>query len=206
MLDTSHVLDRLGINRVSVIQGTQDVANRIRDASDACAEARRIYQQILSKDVIFRDAVQARVAAKALIREVISAGCEIDDAQLFVDESLEYANEFCADPAWSFLWAQPESESTIKVENTVQVVEDIDIKVAVKEDGKIKKGGKQVLAFEMYKQYVVEADQPLTNQQFISLIMDKLGMSKAGSTTYAYNAAKHFKALKEIEAQDGSNK
>lgn len=192
MLDVSHVLDRLQIRRNSALQGCQDVGNLIRDAANPCQEARLVFSMVLSKSVIFNDDVHARVAAKAMIREVISAGCVIDDAQLFVDEALEYADQFCEDPKWSFLWARPESETAIKVEQTVQVVDDIDIKVAVKADGKIKKGGKQVLAFEMYKQHVVEAEVPLTNQQFIALIMDKLDMTKPGATTYAYNAKNKF--------------
>lgn len=192
MLDTSHVLDRLNIRRNSAVQGCQDVGNMIRDAVDPLYAAHKLFQDVLSVDVRFDDDVFARVAAKAMINEVISAGCIIDDAQLFVDEAKEYATNFCADPKWSFLWAQPESEASTKVEQTVRVVDDIDIKVAVKADGKIKKGGKQVLAFEMYKQHVVEADVPLSNQEFIALIMDKLDMTKAGATTYAYNAKNKF--------------
>ncbi len=62
--------------------------------------------------------------------------------------------------------------------------------VVVKSDGSLKKGGKQVIANQMYEEHVVNGN--LSNQEFIRLLMTELNMSKAGSTTYAYNSSKLF--------------
>ena len=74
----------------------------------------------------------------------------------------------------------------------VSLSEGIDDKVEVKADGKIKKGGKQILAAELYKKHVVETENPVDNQGFIKILMAELGMTKAGATTYAYNCKKQF--------------
>lgn len=197
-LDVSEMLGSLNIRTWNMAHAVADANERVVGAANPCTEATYLFNRVLGKTLSFTDTVFARIATKAMIREVISAKCIVDDAQLFVDEALEYAAKFCADPQWSYLWAQPDSEYTTKVvTEQVQLVDDIDIKVAIKADGKIKKGGKQPLAFEMYKVHVVEAAVPLTNQEFIALIMEKLDMSKAGATTYAYNAKKEF-APKEV--------
>ena len=193
--DITNIVDKLNIRRSSIVHAVNDVADRVRNATNPCSEASYLFKLFVDKNIKFDDAVFARTATKSLMKEAYSANFIIDDAQLFVDEAMEYAGKFCADPQWSFLWSQPDSDNAIKpIVETVQVVDNIDIKVAVKADGKIKKGGKQLLAVEMYKQSVVDAEVPLSNQEFIALIMEKLDMSKAGATTYAYNCKNHFKA------------
>lgn len=191
MLNVSSALMKMGINHKSVIQGTQDVGNRLRDSVDQCAESRKIFQTLLDRDVVFDDDVYARICTKALIREVISAGCDVDEPDLFIEEAREYAITFCADPKWSFLWANPDNEvSSIKIERTAQVVDDIDIKVAVHEDGKIKKGGKTVLSQALFDKHVLNTTTPLTGPEFIALLMKELDFSKAGATTYNFNLRK----------------
>ena len=60
-------------------------------------------------------------------------------------------------------------------------------------DGSIKKGGKELLAVELYKKYTSELNgAPYQNQAFIAILVAQLGMSKAGATTYNYNMKKKF--------------
>ena len=76
----------------------------------------------------------------------------------------------------------------------VQVVSSVDVKVEVKDNGQMKKGGKQIIALELYKKFVVDAEEgnKLSNSDFVKLLMKELGMSLAGSRTYAYNCKNHF--------------
>ena len=190
MLDTTHVFDRLGIHSSSVIIGCQDVGNMVRDSLMPLTTASKLFNDFLSLDVRFDDEIYARIACKRMIKGLIDNKCVIEDSQLILKEVEEYTKEFCDDPNNSYLWSKPENVSTVASSTQVQVVEGLDTKVAVHADGSIKKGGKQVLAQELYAKYVVEATVPLTNVEFIALLMKELGMSLAGSRTYAYNCKK----------------
>lgn len=197
MLNVSHVLDRNGIRSWNTTHAVADISAKVNDASDPIHMATKLFWDILSAPVKFTDAVQARIAAKHMIRDVLTYKCVIDndDVPDIIDQALEYADGFCADPQNSYLWSQPDSE-TAPIQVTAQVVKDIDIKVAIRDDGKIKKGGKQILAAQMYQQYVLDAEVPLTNQEFIAVLMKELDMKKLGATTYAYNLRKANKEQK----------
>jgi hypothetical protein len=106
------------------------------------------------------------------------------DAQLFVDA-----------PEWSFLKAEKDDSeddrSSYKVVEVKQtVVEGIDTKVVVHASGKIKKGGKQLLAKEMYQKNVVEGG--MVNKEFVQLLIKELDMTLQGANTYAYNMRKAY--------------
>lgn len=191
MLNVSHVLERNDIRSWNATHAVGDIAAKVKDSTDPLYMATKLFNDILSVPVTFTDAVHARIAAKHMIKDVLTYKCVIDndDVADIIEQAIEYADGYCADPTNSYLWSQPDSD-TAPTQVTVQVVEGIDIKVAVREDGKIKKGGKQVLANEMYQQYVIEAEKPLTNQEFIALLVDKLAMTPLGASTYCYNCRK----------------
>lgn len=193
MLEVSHVLDRLNIRRTSVPFAVADVAVRVADSSDPLYAATKLFNDILSVTVPFKDAVHARIASKHMIRDVLTYKCKIDndDVQDIVDEAIEYADGFCANPANSYLWSQPDED---KVSTEIaQTVIGCEQKVVLREDGKIKKGGKQVLAAELYDKHVKNAVEPISNTVFIQLLIDTLDMTKPGATTYAYNCRKAHK-------------
>ena len=129
-----------------------------------------------------------------MIQQIVDAKNMVDDSQVIMDNANAYAKSFCENPNNSYLWSKPELTTTT-ADVQVQVVKELDTKVAVKADGSIKKGGKQILAQELYVKHVVESTTPLTNVQFIALIMKELDMSLAGARTYAYNCAKKQKEL-----------
>lgn len=180
------------ISTRSTVQMCSELGQFIRNSPIPERAASSLVREMLGLNVTFNDPVYAGVAVKALAVELFSVNFVVDEPKEFLESALEYATQFKNDPQWSFLWAQPEDdEMSSKVDDSkVQVVEGLDVKVAVKANGKIKKGGKQILALELYKKHVVDATSPLNNQQFISLIMKELDMTKAGATTYAYNCGK----------------
>ena len=195
MLDTTHVLDRLQIRRTSSVQGCQDVGNLIRDAVDPLYASHKLFNDVLSVDLRFSESVYARIMCKAMIQEVINKKCIVDDPNQIVQTAEEYTKAFCANPDNSHLWATLDESEVRDV--VVRVVESVDMKVAVNTNGKIKKGGKEPLARELYRINVIESTTPLTNQEFISLLMKELDMSKPGATTYRYNCMKYFEGLKK---------
>lgn len=190
MLDTTHVFERLRIDDRSAVIACQEAANYIREASSPLLAASKMVKDFLSLDVRFDDEVYARVACKAMIQQIVERKNIVDDSEAILTYAHTYAKSFCDDPKWSFLWSKPETTTTGSGDVQVQVVKELDTKVAVKADGSIKKGGKQILAQELYAKHVVDATTPLTNVEFIALIMKELDMSLAGARTYAYNCKK----------------
>lgn len=181
------------ISTRSTVQMCSELGQFIRNSPIPERAASSLVREMLGLNVTFNDPIVAGVAVKALAVELFSVGFIVDDPKEFLESATDYATQFKNDPQWSFLWAQPEDdEISSKMDDSVkvQVVEGLDVKVAVKANGKIKKGGKQILALELYKKHVIDATPPLNNQQFISLIMKELDMTKAGATTYAYNCGK----------------
>ena len=181
-------LNHLKISSHSFVAAVQDVGDLVRSSSDPTRTASNIFKQVLDVDINFhQDPVLARVTCSKMIEQVVKAGCQIDDVPSLVSISKEYAEQFC--DKHPYLYSKKEVPTT-PTSTIKQVVQDVDVKVAVNSDGSIKKGGKQQLAVEMYKKYVTENEKPLTNQQFIAVLMKELEMSKAGATTYAYNCKK----------------
>ena len=196
MLNVSHVLDRNNIRSWNITHAVGDIAAKVNDSNDPLYMATKLFNDILSVSVTFTDAVHARIAAKHMIKDVLTYKCVIDndDVSDIIEQAIEYADSYCADPANSYLWSQPDSD-TSQVRETVQVVEGIDMKVAVRDDGKIKKGGKQLLAAELYAKFVLNATAPVSNQEFVQILIDSLDMTKPGATTYAYNLRKANKVV-----------
>ena len=188
MLDVSHVLDRNNIRTSNVIFAVADIAEKVRDSADPLYTATKLYNDILSVPVTFKDAILARLACKHMIRDVLTYKCVIDndDVSEIVDQSIEYADEFRKDPANAYLWASPDLEPI----STLKVVEGIDMKLKVNENGKIRKGGKGPAALELYQKHVTDAEVPLNRQQFIALLVEQLEMTEMGASTYHYNCKK----------------
>jgi hypothetical protein len=189
MLNVSIVLDRMQIRRSNVVFAVADTANYVSNAVNPIAAAQKIFKDVINVDVTFKDAVFARMAAKCLINNVIHFDCILDEDivpfQKMADSAIKYAETFVADPKNSYLWAQPSEES---IQNTpVQFVEGIDCKVVVNENGGLKKGGKKVLSFELYDKHILKAPVPSTRKEFISILVEQLGLTVQAASTYHYN-------------------
>jgi hypothetical protein len=192
MLDTNHVFQRTNIRTESVIFAVADTANLIMEASSPVHTASKLFMDVLSVQIKFDDVVFARIAAKHMVKDVVISGCVIDpdDVDMIVEQALEYATTFCADAANSYLWSKPDDEGSL-VPQQVTAIEGIELQVAVNDNGKIKKGGKALLAAELFQTYVLDAEVPLTNIELVAMLMEKLDMTKAGATTYGYNCRKN---------------
>jgi len=180
----------MNIRTTNVIFAVADMSDLVRDSSDPLYTATKVFNDILSVAVPFKDKVHARIASKHMIRDILTYKCNIDNDDIpdIIDAAIEYADEFCNNPANSYLWSQPDEDKITS--DVAQSVAGCEQKVVLREDGKIKKGGKQILAAELYDTFIKLSTEPLSNQEFIKMLMDKLDMTKPGATTYAYNLRK----------------
>lgn len=186
MLNVEHVLTRLKIRHTSRIFAIADISVLIQDSADPIYTATKLFNDILSIPVKFKDAIHARIATKFMIHEVVVYDCKIDndDIQDIVNDSLAYADKFCADPDNSYLWVKSGSDLS---EEKVQVVAGVTTKVSVHKNGHIKKGGKKPLAIELYDKCVTKATEPFSRKDFIDLLIKELGLTVQAASTYHYN-------------------
>lgn len=149
----------------------------IEDAKDVKEDLLTDYELMVTQAV-----------AEQMVKHV---GVSVDEVEV-LSTARSRAMRLLTSPQHAWMFAKPESSASGQPTEQVAVSADVDVKVAVKADGSIKKGGKEVLAIALYEKHVKNAETPLTNQQFIAVLMKELGMSKAGATTYNYNMKKKF--------------
>jgi len=104
-----------------------------------------------------------------LIQETIRESNNTDkfDMGKLLTLSFNRAEKFIKENPWH--WAQP--DEVVKVDDAGKP--------------KRKKGAKQEMALELYKEYIEEG-----KPKVIDMFMSELDMSKAGATTYFYNTKK----------------
>lgn len=192
MLNTLHVFEHAGINAHSVLAAVQDVREKIDMAPDPLGSATKLVEELTGVKLTDVSADHARITAQRVAELIIRANHNVDNPEDLVAEGIKYADAFLADKSRSWMFAKSEETKQAVAEAVQTVVPGIETKVAVNNDGTIKKGGRQVLVAEMYRTYVLEAEAPLSNQAFIAKIVSDLKMTKSGATTYAYNVRKEL--------------
>lgn len=181
MLNTEQVLIRLNIDPQSVIRAVQQVRQLIEGSKNPLGAAKAMFDN-LTRDTPFTytDANEARMIVARLVQDAIKLGEQYDPDDALRRAAQWIANYRVTDP-WAF--AKPDNSTVI-----TETVTRHDVAVEVKEDGKLKKGGKQMLAQALY------AKNPgLDNKALIQLFMKELDMSEAGARTYVYNCKKAAK-------------
>jgi hypothetical protein len=193
MIETKHAFERLGLDPSCAARVVQQVSGTIGDSADPIAAAKKMLHDLLGVSFDFKDARSARLIVARAAEMMVRADHKVDDIDMLLKAAGDHIANFLSDPKHAWMWAEAETTSFgAPVAEKKAFVEGIEMKVDVKADGSIKKGGKQVLVAEMYKKNVLEAETPMTNQQFIALVMKELKMTKSGATTYAYNVKKEL--------------
>ena len=187
MLNTEHVFKRLQLGDTAT-EAIGKIRQLVTTDADPVAKAKSIVQAILGIEPTIETPEQARLIAMKVGESAFKVNHNIAEPADLLKSCQDYVSLFLANPANKWMFAV---DSQVP-EYTAKVVKGIDVAVPVKDNGKIKKGGKQILAAELYKKYVLEAKKPATNQEFIMILVKELGMSKAGATTYAYNCKKQL--------------
>jgi hypothetical protein len=189
MLDTSAAFVPFMDNGNTIAQIVQSIREKIEGSAQPVVTANAIIEDIIGTSQAITDVRVARVVAQRLAVKCHEAGYHIVHVHEMVEEAVEYANKYTNDPSKQWMWTSEDQAASSELKSEVKGV---DVQVAVDSTGKIKKGGKQVLVLELYKKHVLEAETPMTNKEFIEVVMSDLQMSKAGASTYAWNARKEL--------------
>lgn len=126
------------------------------------------------------DAATARLAAQYAVDEISRNDYEFGNAPKLLERAVALAVEYKTNPknVWQFVTPTTES-SSFRTDSDAPVVP---------------KKNKSTMAMDLYNTHVKTAATPLTNIQFVELLVKELGMTKSGARTYAHNC---FKAGKE---------
>lgn len=193
MINVQSTLVHMNISHTSITNALQALRGRLGRAESIQAGAAKFIHDLLDVDVKFTNVDRARITAFAVLEKALQLQCQIPDADEVMIAANERAEKFLADPINSWMFARQSELTPVTAGDTVAVVDGLETKVEVRADGKIKKGGKQILANEMYVKLVIESAAPISNTDFVKELVSKLGMTTAGARTYAYNAAKAHK-------------
>lgn len=187
MINAKPVLLHMGLTATSPSRIVEEIRDTIEEAGNPLKKANQIIADLTQLPASYTDLTLARHVAQYVAQ--IAVAHESFDAEETIMVAEAHSAKIIGTMPWAFV---KEEATTGQGETKSAIVEGIDVKVAIKSDGKIKKGGKQILAAELYKKHVTESETPLSNQDFIKVLMKELGMTKAGATTYRYNLAKQF--------------
>lgn len=199
-MDIHQYLTSKKVRTFSIAGATTDIKLLLKESGDVCVASTKLFNDLLGIPKVFDDELYARLCVKKLIVELYHSKYQLEvDAKYLLQVVTNYAQKFMDDPQWSFLQSNEkdiideDGNVVLKpvVEIKQQVVEDLDVKVAVKTDAsgnvKIKKGGKKLLAIELYKKHVTEAVEPMKHADFVKLIKEQLDLTDNGANTYGWN-------------------
>lgn len=184
MISAKTTLTKLGFTIESTSRIVQEVREIIELSPTPLVRASKLIKDVIEEDITFTDIKEAIIVAQYVVMTL--AQHDEYDQELALHEGLKKVEQMKLDQP--FAWVRPETQ-TSKGETSESVGEGLSA-VTIKADGKIKKGGKQLLAAELYKKHVTDSDTPVENAEFIQILVSKLGMSKPGATTYASNCRK----------------
>lgn len=190
MIDVHHAFERRDLSTNSPLRAVQQTSQLISCNDNPVSTAIKLIHDVLGLNVSFTDARQARIVAMGVVESLVKSNLLCDEAEDVFAMAQQRASAFISLPQNQWMWA--DEQAIEQAGNVCTVVEGIDTKVGVNANGTIKKGGRQVIVAEMYKKHVIGKIPPMTNQEFVQLLMKELGMSKAGATTYAYAVKKEL--------------
>lgn len=183
MLNIAHTLERMEISTSSVSRAIQET-REILGTSDLCKAAAKFIKSLISLDVKFTDPDIAQITAFAVVEAAVRNKGEIGDEEALLKAALMRAEAFVNKTENRWMFAKPETTETVL---ETKAVEGTDVKVVVKSDGKIKRGGKQQIAEALFKKYVTESETPCDNACFVRILQKEAGMTLAGARTYAHS-------------------
>lgn len=190
MIKLTSTLQHMNIPAHSVNMAIREVRGKIERSSSETAGASNIIKALLDLDIKFDHPDKARVTALSVVQQVIEA---LDNTVVPEDvlvKAKRRADDFVDAPnnAWMFV---KEAIAGPAVGEQTALIDGISTKVAVRSDGSIKKGGKKILAREIYLQ-MMAISAPVVKTEFQNRLMADVGMTKAGARTYTQDLDKEF--------------
>ena len=187
MLNITHTLEHMEIPTTSVTRAIQAVGAILDGNADVCAAASKLINSLLSLDHKFTDADVARVTVLAVAEAIAKCEGVIGDEVALLEAAVERANKHMTNPRNAWMYAKDEG---VTGPAETKAIEGTALNVVVKADGKIKRGGKAVVAEELFRIHVLESATPCDNKCFVDLLMKHGQFTLAGARTYAHNCRK----------------
>lgn len=192
-LNIKSTLDHMGISSTCYSQAVQEVAQKLE--RNTIAEAVMFVHQVIGVHTTFEDADEAVMVSQAIVETAIKHNGDVGfDPEEALAAAKKRYRTLRDDPARKWMFAKPEGYSAPSITETREMIAGIETTVQMTAEGKFKKGQKEELAKTLYedfqKNHPDAAHEKKANQAFIAILMDKLGMTKAGATTYNYNMKK----------------
>lgn len=119
--------------------------------------------------------VLARLAAQYAVDAVSQNQYEVGNAPLLLEEAKAKAEAFYGNPNNAWMFATSESQSSFKTDSDAP---------------KVPKKNKNSVATALYLQHIKNTPTPMTNGEFVDLLVKELDTTKSGARTFAYNAKK----------------
>lgn len=176
-------LDNLKVRTFSCAGMITDVGLLMDDSGNSRLWCSRFIDKFIGLDVEFDDDIEARIFTKSILVNWYKNNYCYDDNVLSL--ATEYTKDFLNNPFWSFL----RSEVDLSDQSTKLIG---DTKIMVKPNGKIKKGGKQIIAQELFEKHIINQSTPMSNKEFKDLLIKELDMTVLGSSTYLNNLRTKF--------------
>lgn len=137
--------------------------------------------EVFGMRVDFTDRTVARLTAQYVIDAVGQNRYDIGNAPQVIADAQAKATALYTNPANAWMFATGESSSSFTVDSDVP---------------KAPKKNKGTASKDLYDVHVKNAVAPLTNIEFVHLLVKELGMTTSGARTYAYNCYKDGKEKK----------
>lgn len=173
MINVEQLLKNLNIDTTSrsrVVTGVREYINMSPEDKRLEATVMFFYDVFGMRPTV-TDAATARLAAQYAVDAISQTHYEFGNAPSILEEAVAKAEQYKGSPLNTWQFATTSSESSFKTDSNVT---------------KVPKKNKGTDATELYYIHVTNADVPLTNVQFVELLVKELGMTKSGARTYAH--------------------
>lgn len=211
---TERALEALGFAFGSPLGAVQVVRHLITEDDSSKVKAGEgvvLINKLLGTNVMYGDFIAGMsqklladwelMVAQAVAEAVVRAAGEPIDEVAVLEAAKDRVTKMMNAPQHSWMFAKPDVSGSSG--EGVRVIEDVNVAVEVKANGKLKKGGAGALAEELYRVRVLNSNEPVTNGAFIDMLVNEVGMTKSGATTYAYNIDKKL-GPKLVKKQRGA--
>lgn len=194
MINIRHALIHWQIDDRSPCGAVQNIRTSVDVQSNPREWITNAMVAIFGVDTKMVGVIPARIALQYAVDEAIKNECDVADVDVLIAASEQKAIAFVTAESNQHHWIGVQRSQLATTSGVVSGVVQRPTSQTASNNASPKRGTKQVRARELYLIHVVNAVTPLTNQEFVALLMSDpvTQMTKSGATTYRYNLMKEF--------------
>lgn len=183
MINVKQLLENININtssRSAAVAGVREYIE-LADEANRLEAAIMFFYDVFGMRPSVTDATTARIAAQYAVDEISQTNYEFGNAPKLIEDAVAKAAWYKMSPKNAWQFATSSSESSFKVDSDVP---------------KAPKKNKNSVATALYLTHIKNAATPMTNGEFVDLLVKELDTTKSGARTFAYNAKKAVEEAK----------